>query len=510
MLAFLYPLGFAVSLFSLILWFYAQENDQRSRVFSQFFLGGFFVYLFALAFSNGDFSAKLFVLFRDLIVLGLVSQFFNFFKKNKVLFFGMLALLYGAFQFYYYDIMINSFKNENTTTSSIEVAKDGELLVEMQTGQNFQNNSIVQKYNLQFRPAFQMQNPNGTDLDNYFVVDIPEPYEDKRNEIIEALETTSAIAYAEENEIVRLDDPKTNNQPPKSKRNFGINDPGIENLWGFDAMEIDKLYELINKSNIQPQHQALIAILDTGVDAKHEDLAANYKSIKSKHDTDPQAHGTHCAGIAAAVSNNGKGVASFSVKNNFVKVSSVRVLNSFGMGTQQSIINGILEAADNKADVISMSLGGPSDALKRRAYNKAIKYANKAGSIVVVAAGNSNKNAKNYAPANTDGVITVSAIDSEIKKAVFSNTVEDIKMGIAAPGVGIYSTVPKNKYATFNGTSMATPYVSGLVGLLKSINPQLTTKEVYEILNDTGIKTKEDQKTGKLIFPMKALGAVMD
>jgi thermitase len=92
-----------------------------------------------------------------------------------------------------------------------------------------------------------------------------------------------------------------------------------------------------------------------------------------------------------------------------------------------------------------------------------------------------------------------------LNRAVFSNYVTDIKMGVAAPGVGIYSTIPNNKYNTFNGTSMATPYVAGLLGLMKSINPNLTAQQAYDILNKTGKDTKATSQTGKLIVPFEAL-----
>lgn len=78
-------------------------------------------------------------------------------------------------------------------------------------------------------------------------------------------------------------------------------------------------------------------------------------------------------------------------------------------------------------------------------------------------------------------------------------------MGVAAPGVGIYSTIPNNKYNTFNGTSMATPYVAGLVGLMKSIKPNLTAEQAYNILNKTGKDTKATSETGKLINPAEAI-----
>ena len=181
---------------------------------------------------------------------------------------------------------------------------------------------------------------------------------------------------------------------------------------------------------------------------------------------------------------------------------------SFGGGSQRGIIAGMIEAADNGADVISMSLGGRTNEKSVKAYTDAVKYCNKKGAIVVVAAGNSNINAKLFAPANTPGVITVAAVDEDLKKASFSNTTDDIEMAVSAPGVKIHATLPNNKYGALSGTSMATPFVAGLVGIMKSINPDLTTKEAFEILNDSGQATKDVTQIGRLIQPKKAIEKV--
>ncbi len=315
------------------------------------------------------------------------------------------------------------------------------------------------------------------------------------------------IDWLEENEVVTVA-PMPAQNPAPIQRRYGIDDPGLSQLWGFEAMQVDQLYETLRKGNIQPKKKALIAILDTGVDAQHEDIKANYRSLSTAYDNDPMKHGTHCAGIAASVSNNGLGVASFSVDNAFFQVASVKVLNAGGSGTQQGIIRGMIEAADAGADVISMSLGGRTGSVKQTAYEKAVKYAAKKGAIVVAAAGNSNRNAKDFAPVNTPGVIGVSAVDAGLNRAVFSNFVNDIPWAAAAPGVDIYSTVPGNQYASFNGTSMATPYVAGLLGLLKSIRPELTAREAYNLLQSTGKETKNTRETGRLIQPAKAVGGL--
>lgn len=504
MLQILYPLGFIVSITGLILWFYNQHDPSRSRLMSQAFLGGFFVYLFSLAFSEGELSLKLWALFRDLMVIGIVSQGFNFLKSNKSLFFGGLALFYTLFYLFGLQKMNQTFAQISTETAEFY----GELLVDLAEEQQVKDfEQITNTYDLKWERAFHPERAHQTNLDDYYLVDVKSKHLDQLQEIQAALRSSGLIDWVEENEQVQLNLPEQDNTLRRG-RSYGLNDPSINQLWGFDAMNIDELYTILQKNKIKPKRKALIAILDTGVDAKHEDLKGNFKSIKSKYDADRAGHGTHCAGIAGAVSNNNKGVASFSRNNEYVNITSVKVLSDFGGGTQQGIVKGIIEATDKGADVLSLSLGGPSNRKRQKVYEDAVKYANAAGAIVVVAAGNSNTNAIDYSPANTPGVITVSALDTMNNRASFSNYVSDVKMGIAAPGVKIYSTIPNNGYTNFNGTSMATPYVAGLLGLLKSIQPELSTEEAYKIIHQTGIETGDTKKTGRLIQPAKAVTAL--
>ncbi|MEM9917783.1 MAG: S8 family serine peptidase [Bacteroidota bacterium] len=535
MLEILYPFSFLASLTGLITWFYVQGDSQKSRRMSQVFLGGFFVYLFSLAFSEGELSYKLLILFRDLMVLGLVSQFFSFFKKHKMVFFTMLAVLYGAFFFKYKQVMQDSFPQHieksvsekatvdppqaPTTTDrkpwqtvdGLRLAKKGELLVELKENQQLETlKQLADQYQLKYQRSFQPADGQITDLDDYVLIDVPTEQLSKLSEIMQALYDSGLIDWAEENEWVQIDDPKLSTAISRQKPDYQLNDPALNRLWGFEAMKVDRLNQYLKAQNLQPKKKAAIFILDTGVDAQHEDLKANYRSIRSRYDNDPVSHGTHCAGIAAAVSNNGKGIASFSYNNEFVTVSSIKVLRAFGGGTQSQIIKGMIEAADKGADVISMSLGGPANRQRTRAYQQAVEYANKKGAIVVVAAGNSNANASGYAPANTPGVITVAAIDTSLNRASFSNRVQDLTRGIAAPGVSIYSTTPKNNYAAFNGTSMATPYVAGLLGLLKSLDPSLDTDRAYKIIHETGKELESGRQTGKLIQPEAAVKLLME
>lgn len=502
----LYPISYIITLGSLVAWFYFQSSKPWYVRLSRLFIVGLLAYFVSVYLADASVQYKMGTMFRDLMLMGGIGFLFQILARQKRTFLIGTILLIGGMNWFFQTKLQSTFP-QSMSVSNLDT--NGELLIEL--GENYQLDQLAElqeKYNLDIQRAFFPASAEQTELDDYYVVNIPSEQEAKLRQIKRDFRKTGLIDWLEENETVNVSPlPSKGNRTIKEK--FGINDPGIAQLWAFEQMKMDELYTLIQKEKIQPKKKALIAILDTGVDAKHEDISANYKSLKSKHDNDPRGHGTHCAGIAAAVSNNGKGVASFSQNNEFVEVASIKVLNSMGMGTQKSIIDGIIEAADSGADIISMSLGGRSNQAKQTAYKKAVKYANQKGAIVVAAAGNSNRNAKEFSPVNAPGVIGVSAVDVELNRAVFSNYVQDIEMGIAAPGVDIYSTIPGNKYATYNGTSMATPYVSGLLGLMKSINPDLTTKEAHVILKTSGVKTKATKETGQFIQPAMAVKIMM-
>ncbi|MCC6724690.1 MAG: S8 family serine peptidase [Saprospiraceae bacterium] len=507
----LYPIAFVLSLASLSGWFFFRDNEQRSDFLRKIFLGSIATFGISWALAEGQWAYKFPALLREMVVLGAVPIALSIFRKNKWAYIGALAVVLFGLKSFYFEKLKSTFPQavvaeQKTTSTPAPTGLDpnGELLIEIREGSQLADiQTVLEKYGLVALPAFKPNDATATDLDDYFVVDVPSVQDFPR--VKKELAGRAAVEWLEENEQVSLSPMEMEPmQPiPGANKKYGINDPGLTNLWGFEAMKVDELYTVLKDK--KPKKRALIAILDTGVDANHEDLKANFTSTKSAYNTDRAGHGTHCAGIAAAVSNNGVGVASFSQTNDFVQVTSVKVLSDGGSGTQQSIINGMLEAADRGADVLSLSLGGLSSDSRQRAYQKALEYANKKGCIVVVAAGNANRNAKEFVPANVEGVITVSAIDTLLGRASFSNMVPDVKMGVAAPGVKVYSTMPGSVYATMNGTSMATPYVAGLLGLMKSLKPDLTTKEAYEILKETGAETKNTKETGRLIQPGAAV-----
>lgn len=245
------------------------------------------------------------------------------------------------------------------------------------------------------------------------------------------------------------------------------NDPLYGQQWQYPKIQAPEAWPVTTGYAGVP-----IAILDTGIDQSHEDLKAkivkNVNFTTSKTVDDQYGHGTHAAGSAAAVTNNGLGVAG--TCPNCV-LYNVKVLGDNGSGSWSAIANGIVWAADNGAKVVNMSLGGSSGSSTVEA---AVNYAWDKGVVLVAAAGNSGSSSPTY-PAAYTNVIAVAATDQNDQKASFSNFGSWVD--IAAPGVNILSTAPDHrnriwrsgvKYATLSGTSMATPHVAGTAGLVWS------------------------------------------
>ncbi|MCH2044955.1 MAG: S8 family peptidase [Saprospiraceae bacterium] len=488
-------LVYAVTFTLLAAWFFFKEDNNKRRILGSAFFASLIGYT-SLAFFISPTSVNTEQYLGNLVFLFGANLILNTFSNSRFAFWSIFAIILGG---YYYVVEM---EDTHSSTRLDNLDPQGELLIELSNGHQLAElSTILERYQLNTQRAFTVESGEITDLDDYYVVDIPENKVNHYNQIIEDLQQSGLIDHIEHNEQIQLSpSPKESPASPTAKK-FGLNDPDLNKLWGFGAMEVDLFYNFLKEKQIRPTRKAKIAIIDTGVDAKHEDLGDNFVSTKKAYDTDPHGHGTHCAGIAAAVSNNNRGIASFAVDGSFVEVTSIKVFGASGRTTQRTIINGMLLAADQGADVLSMSLGGPSFDKSQLAYKRAVDYVNTKGGIVVAAAGNESMDAKKRVPAGVPGVITVSAIDEELNLASFSNYVQNVNMGIAAPGVNIYSTIPNNTYEYFNGTSMATPYVAGLIGIMKSIKPNMTTKEAYKLLNSTGKDTKQTLQTGKLIYP---------
>lgn len=363
--------------------------------------------------------------------------------------------------------------------------------------------NILDKYKANFERAFPtVDNSEDEDLAQYYIVYVDSNYFTPLSNELKA--DAENIDNVEANKIITLDDPKSAIFPTENTVLFKANDPYLKNQWYAEKLAYDKVYETL--SALSPKRKAKVAILDTGVDGVHEDLKSVFQ--ESPANKDGHGHGTHCAGLAGAATNNKLGIGSMNWEGKFIEVRGFAALSADGSGSYEMISQAIIDAADAGSDVISMSLGGPAPFGAPKVMKDAVKYAQKKGAIVVVAAGNSSMDAKSYSPANIDGVICVAALDENFNKAYFSNTNTSLKMPIASPGVNILSSVPNGKYVEMNGTSMACPIVAGLVGILKSLDPSLTNASVYKILTETGIESADASKTGKTIQPLAAIDKV--
>jgi subtilisin family serine protease/flagellar hook assembly protein FlgD len=219
----------------------------------------------------------------------------------------------------------------------------------------------------------------------------------------------------------------------------------------------------------------LVAVVDSGVDVAHPDLAgkvaASHNAVTgSTNVTDAVGHGTFAAGVAAAATDNGIGVAGAGFD---ARLIAVKVADAQGAVATDYLAAGIVWAADHGADVINLSFGS---ATADSAEQAAVAYAIDAGALVVASAGNENTSAKSY-PAAYPGVVAVGATTGS-SRASFSNYGSWVDLG--APGVDIRSTAPTAgssmfgaSYATADGTSFSAPLVAGAAALLRSANPAL-------------------------------------
>ncbi len=234
----------------------------------------------------------------------------------------------------------------------------------------------------------------------------------------------------------------------------------------------------------------IIAIIDTGVDLNHTEFKG--KIIKGINILDPSlppndddGHGTHVAGIISANTNNNEGIAGITWYN---KIMPIKVLDQSGAGTLYDVAQGIIWATDHGAKVINLSLGNYAES---KYLHDAIKYAYNHDVVLVAASGNDNTDKLSF-PAAYPEVIAVSASDSSKRRTNFSNFGSYID--VVAPGVNIASTYPGNRYAALTGTSMASPHVAALAGLIRALNPSLSNKDVGLIIKNTATDLG---KTGK-------------
>jgi subtilisin/minor extracellular protease Epr len=266
-------------------------------------------------------------------------------------------------------------------------------------------------------------------------------------------------------------------------------DAELDNSWGVKHIGAGVVHEYNKGAGVN------VSIIDTGIDTTHPDLYANYKGGYDyvNNDADPKddnGHGTHCAGIVAA-EDNGIGVVGVAPGANLY---AVKVLNRVGSGYISDVIAGIDWSVNNDMDVVSMSLGSSTSSTSLKT---ACDDAYEAGLVVVAAAGNSGDGNSNTTelsyPAAYDSVIAVGATDRYDTAPSWSNSGPYLEL--AAPGAGIYSTLPTYRvtltrtygynYGTLSGTSMACPHVAGTAALVLFSDPTLTNEDVRLRLNTT-------------------------
>jgi subtilisin family serine protease len=290
-------------------------------------------------------------------------------------------------------------------------------------------------------------------------------------------------------------------------------DPLRSAQWALDQLGFESVRAAVEPSTVT------VAVVDTGVDAGHEDLAGavlpGWDAIAGAPggDSDVYGHGTHVAGIVAALAGNGVGGSGAAAG---VRILPVRVLGDDGQGWSSTIAEGIRWAADHGADVINLSLGGTTPSA---VYRTAIDYAVNIRRVVVVAsAGNDHQtgNPLEYPAADPDA-IAVGASTASGARASFSSTGSYV--ALSAPGTSILAPCPPaaricgggSGYARMSGTSMAAPFVAAAAALLRAARPDASVAQVRAWLTstatDAGAPGRDDEFGAGILDPVRALSA---
>lgn len=370
----------------------------------------------------------------------------------------------------------------NSKIRGLEVGKEyahGELIVKFSRGD-------VASLADDFPEGYGMRIKKTLGLPGYAVIEISG--NQSVWDAIDALKEHPLVEFAEPNYVAKV--------------SFVPNDPHYPLQWHFHQIQMESAWEKSNGSSVT------VAVLDTGVAYEDygpyrlaPDLAGTvfvqgYDFVNDDaHPNDDNYHGTHVTGTLAQTTNNNLGVAGIAYG---AKVMPLKACDAKGDCKADWLMDGIVYAADHDADIISISLGGFSHSA---ALEEAIKYAYDEGVTLIAAAGNDNTSEKVY-PAAYDDVIAVGATRYDQTKAPYSNYGSWIDL--VAPGGDLHvdqngdgqpdgilqQTFSKGRYGDFKyffgeGTSSATPHVSGVAALLKSYNPTLTPSDIRRILIDT-------------------------
>lgn len=284
-------------------------------------------------------------------------------------------------------------------------------------------------------------------------------------------------------------------QSGKKEVNVLLNDPAMPHTWGLKQTDVQKAWKISQGSK-----KVVVAVIDTGVDIKQEDIKNNlwinpnptkgdihgWNFVNDNNDlSDNHGHGTHIAGIIGAEGGNGKGISGVSPQVSLM-ILKYYDPNSRGSDNLKNTIRAIHYAIDNGAHIINYSGGGLDYSEEEKA---AIERARRRGILFVAAAGNerSNSDIKKYYPADydLDNIISITALDQKQQILPSSNYgVQTVH--IAAPGNNIYSTLPNNRYGYMTGTSQATAFVSGVAALILAHHQDLKPYQIGAYLKNTG------------------------
>ncbi len=322
------------------------------------------------------------------------------------------------------------------------------------------------------------------DLSYTYVIQVQGTYADFTTALA-ALKTDPNVEYAQEDKISSVC--LTPNDPYFSS--YGSWGQAYYDLWGLHKINASSAWDTSTGAGIT------VAVVDTGINATHPDIAANllpgwdfvgasvFSPQPDNNPVDHFGHGTHVSGTIAAVGNNDIGVIGVAWQ---AKILPVKGLDDDGDGDDVTLPPAIEWAADNGADIINASWGGGGT---DQPIADAISYAYNLGVVFVAAAGNADEDANAFSPASLWNVITVAASDPNDQLASFSDW--GSKIDVAAPGVDILSlraagttmgTPVGDNYTRADGTSMATPHVSGLAALILSKHPEYSNEDVRQAI----------------------------
>ncbi len=349
--------------------------------------------------------------------------------------------------------------------------------------------------------------------DTMSLVDIPETQ--TVQQAVEMFNAMPDVKYAQPNFTYQLEETEKVEQTeatdvddtPAATQAALTNDPLLGEQWYMDKLEVGKAWKLVEDYAAADSitKKVRVAVLDSPIDMNHEDLQAALNKelsvdvssdvVRPPFDTPGSVneHGTHVAGLIAATSNNGKGIAGVAAgtKNQIVDLVSISVFDQQGKTTDYSTAVGMNYAIGIGSDVINMSLGERSE-YPFPEYGKVLRdlcdAAYTRGIITVVAAGNENTDAPTF-PSDFESVISIMAsknwTDPSDYRAPFSNYGPE--KDFIMPGVNILSTIPSGEYDMMSGTSMASPIAAGIVALMKYVDPSLDMKQAYLTMKTGGV-----------------------